>query len=327
MMPDPAGLARKIRAALGPCSLGTWPTPLVAGGALGTTAGLAALWVKREDRSAAPYGGNKVRGLEFLLADAPGDTVFVTVGGTGSTHCLATAVHARRLARRSAIAQFPQPSTDSADLVAAASTAYADVVVRAATRAGLPLVLARTWRAAQRLGTARWIPGGGAHPRAVVGHLLAALELGEQVPAPPDAVVLPLGTGSTAAGLVLGLACLGWPTRVVGVQVAPTLIANAWRSAWLARRARRLLFRRGVVLPLPPSHSPVVVDGLGRGYGFPTHSGESARARAAEHGLALDSTYGAKAFATLSELPGRGFHRVVFWHTFAFPPPLSELAR
>ncbi|MGH7646130.1 MAG: pyridoxal-phosphate dependent enzyme, partial [Gemmatimonadales bacterium] len=142
---DPAGLARKIRAALGPCRLGTWPTPLTAGGALGTEAGLAALWLKREDHSAAPYGGNKVRGLEFLLADAPADAVFVTVGGTGSSHCLATAVYARRLGRRSAIAQFPQPSTAAADLVAVRSAACADVVARAATRAGLPLALARAW--------------------------------------------------------------------------------------------------------------------------------------------------------------------------------------
>ncbi|MGH7644004.1 MAG: pyridoxal-phosphate dependent enzyme, partial [Gemmatimonadales bacterium] len=185
---------------------------------------------------------------------------------------------------------------------------------------------ARAWLAARRLGTPRWVPGGGAHPRAVIGHLLAALELGDQLPAPPDAVVLPLGTGSTAAGLVLGLACLGWPTRVVGVRVAPPLIANAWRSARLARAGARLLARQGVAIPRPPSFVPVVIDGLGRGYGFATARGEAARSRAAEHGLALDSTYGAKAFAALSQLPGRRFHRIVFWHTFAFPPsPASEL--
>ncbi|MGH7675925.1 MAG: pyridoxal-phosphate dependent enzyme, partial [Gemmatimonadales bacterium] len=183
------------------------------------------------------------------------------------------------------------------------------------------------WVAARRLGTPRWVPGGGAHPRAVIGHLLAALELGQQLPTPPDAVVLPLGTGSTAAGLVLGLACLGWPTRVVGVRVAPWPIANAWRSAHLARAGARLLAHCGLSVPRPTSFRPLVVDGLGRGYGFPTPRGEAARARAAAHGLALDATYGAKAFAALSALPGRGFHRIVFWHTFAVPPLPSELAR
>src|SRR2546426_2376143 len=52
------------------------------------------LFRSREDRSSARYGGNKVRALEFLLAGARPGTVFVTLGGTRSTHCLATAVHA-----------------------------------------------------------------------------------------------------------------------------------------------------------------------------------------------------------------------------------------
>src|SRR5256885_11120815 len=82
---DPERLTRKIRAALAPCSLGQWPTPLEpVPPALARALGLEALWVKREDRSSPRYGGNKVRGLEFLLAGAPPASVFVTVGGTRS---------------------------------------------------------------------------------------------------------------------------------------------------------------------------------------------------------------------------------------------------
>src|SRR2546421_7495436 len=175
---DPERLTRKIRAALAPCSLGQWPTPLERGApALARTLGVEALWIKREDRSSPRYGGNKVRGLEFLLAGAPPGSVFVTVGGTGSTHCLATAVHAAALSCRAALAQFPQPETATSRAVAAASQAHAALVVRAATRASLPVALLSAWRGARRLGSRRWIPAGGAHPRAVVGHLLATLEL------------------------------------------------------------------------------------------------------------------------------------------------------
>src|SRR5256884_358150 len=91
---DPAQLIEKIRATLAPGRLGDWPTPLERAAALGGAVGIAELTVKREDRSSARYGGNKVRALEFLLAGARPGTVFVTLGGTGSTHCLATAVHA-----------------------------------------------------------------------------------------------------------------------------------------------------------------------------------------------------------------------------------------
>jgi D-cysteine desulfhydrase len=218
---DPARLTQKIRATLAPCGLGDWPTPLEpAPPSLARAVGVAALALKREDRSASRCGGNKVRGLEFLLAGALPGTVFVTVGGTGSTHCLATAVHAAVLSCRTALAQFPQPDTPASRAVAAASAARAALVVRARSRATLPLALLSAWRGARALGKGprRWIPAGGAHPRAVVGHLLAGLELAEQAPEPPDAIVLPLGTGGTAAGVALAVAVLGWPTRTAGAR-------------------------------------------------------------------------------------------------------------
>jgi 1-aminocyclopropane-1-carboxylate deaminase/D-cysteine desulfhydrase-like pyridoxal-dependent ACC family enzyme len=68
----------------------------------------------------------------------------------------------------------------------------------------------------------------------------------------------------------------------------------------------------------------MVVDGIGAGYGHPTAGGDAARALAATHGLALEPTYGAKAFAVLPTLATHGFRRVVFWHTFALPPHIPE---
>ena len=64
---DSADFDRKLRAAFRPCCLGTWPTPLEAHPALATLTGVPKVWVKREDQSSAVYGGNKVRGLEFLF--------------------------------------------------------------------------------------------------------------------------------------------------------------------------------------------------------------------------------------------------------------------
>jgi len=316
---DPVLLTRKIREALGPCSLGRWPTPLDPGPALGAALGLEALWVKREDLSATRYGGVKVRGLEFLLAAAPADAVFVTIGGTGSTHCLATAVHAKALGFRSALAQFPQPETATVRAMAAATSSAAAVVVRAGSLLTFPLALVSAWRAARRLGRARWIPGGGAHPRGVAGHCCAGLELGTQASDPPDAIVTPLGSGGTAAGLLIAVRMLRWPTRIVAVRVAPLVVANGWRVAALARHTTRLLTTRGVPVPAAGPWRLEVVDGAGAGYGHPSPAGEAARRAAAAHGLLLDPTYGGKAFALLAPLAARGFRRIVFWHTFAAP--------
>ncbi|MGH7530568.1 MAG: pyridoxal-phosphate dependent enzyme, partial [Gemmatimonadales bacterium] len=127
-----ATFARKIRDTIGPCSLWTWPTPLESAPTLAAALGLRELWLKREDAA----GGNKVRGLEFLLGGAPG-SVFVSVGGSGSTHCLALARHGRALGHRVALAQFPQPATPASLAVAAATAAHADLIVRA-PRVALP---------------------------------------------------------------------------------------------------------------------------------------------------------------------------------------------
>jgi D-cysteine desulfhydrase len=312
MISDPDAIDQKIRGALACCSLAAWPTPLETAPALAPIAGVDMLWLKREDRA----GGSKVRGLEFLFADAPPGSVFVTIGGTGSSHCLATAVHASRVGGRAVVAQFPQPPSDTAAAIAAACRARAAAVVESRSLAGMPLALFRAWRVAGRLGPRRWIPGGGAAPAGVIGQFLGGLELAAQLPAPPDAVVAPLGSSGTVAGLALALAALAWPTRVVGVRVASRIVASGWHAASLALRARRKL---APIVALPRPRVPLVVNGLGRGYGHPTAAGEAARRDAGRVGLVLDSTYSAKAFAALPEIAALGFRRVVFWHTFAVP--------
>src|SRR6266513_6177919 len=314
-----AAFANKIRTAFASCSLGNWPTPLEAKPSLARDLGLQALWLKREDLG----GGNKIRGLEFLLAGAPPESVFVTIGGAGSSHWLATARATHTLGHRTAVALFPQPETDASRDVGAAIAGTARVVVRAASLVTFPWAIVRAWRAAHYLGAGkpRWIPGGGADPRAVLGHLLATLELSSQLALPPpDAIVVPLGTGGTAAGIALGVAWLGWSTEVVAVRVASRLVANRWRTLRLARQAAALLRRARIEFSVPRSAIRVrVVDAVGKGYGHPTPEGERAREFAAEHGLRLDPTYGAKAFSVLMRRADVNVQRAVFWHTFAWP--------
>src|SRR5688572_28609751 len=71
--------------------LGAWPTAVEPLGARPDT------WVKRDDRSAPGYGGNKVRTLEALFgaATAAGARVIWATGAYGSNHALATVLHAR----------------------------------------------------------------------------------------------------------------------------------------------------------------------------------------------------------------------------------------
>lgn len=316
-----AEITRKIRETFTSCSLGAWPTPLTPVPALASALGVRELWIKREDRSSPRYGGSKVRGLEFLLAEAGAGRVLMTIGGVGSTHCLATAVHGRALGCAVVLAQFPQPDTAMARRLGAATSAAATHVERSRWRAGFPAAVWRAWRAATRLGRPQWIPGGGAHPLAVVGQALGGLELASQLEDPPEVIVTALGSGGTAAGLCLAIGVMGWPTRVLGVRVAPWVVANRWRVDALQRAAEQRLHQAGIRVGGRRARQVLqIMNGLGRGYGYPTAAGERAQALAGRFGLSLDPTYTAKSFAVVPELGAEGIDRIVFWHTFAPPP-------
>ena len=84
----------RLLASLPWVSLGEWPTPVQHARGLGETHGLPSFYIKRDDLSSRIYGGNKVRKLEFSLADAlrRGYNRVMTMGAAGSNHVLATAM-------------------------------------------------------------------------------------------------------------------------------------------------------------------------------------------------------------------------------------------
>ena len=128
------------------------------------------------------------------------------------------------------------------------------------------------------------------------------------------------GCRRTAASIALAVAWLGWSTDVVGVRVAPAIVANRWRTTRLARRAAALI--RGAGIEFAVSRAAIrvrVVAAMGQGYGHPTVEGERATRVAAEHGLQLDPTYGAKAFSVFVQRADLNVKRAVFWNTFAWP--------
>jgi len=75
--------------------------------------GINSLWVKCDNLSSPLYGGNKVRKLEFLLADAKdkGYKKVMTAGGLGSNHCVATAVFCNQLNLKPSAVLVNQPIT------------------------------------------------------------------------------------------------------------------------------------------------------------------------------------------------------------------------
>ncbi len=305
-------------------SLGDFPTPAHRLEGLCESEGLCEIWIKRDDRSSSYYGGNKVRKLEFTLADARsrGMRWVLTFGGLGSNHCLATTIHSRRLGLRSILVLHPQPITEHV---------VTNLLLDA--KFGAELHLARS--AIERTLIAAWIrltrrrvytlPLGGSTPLGALGFVDAGMELARQVrsgdlPEPVE-VYLPLGTGGTMAGLLVGLRLAGLGSRLVGVRVTPERIGSARRVADLANRIVNLLRSSSDSIPglkFHPSDVCVVHDFYGPGYGAPTREAVEARDLLARtDGVRLDLTYTAKAFAALLARVRSGAEGpVLFWDTF-----------
>ncbi len=292
-------------------SLGRFPTPVERADALAPS-----LWIKRDDLTSDVYGGNKVRPLEFLLGGiGPGDRV-VTAGARGSTHALATAIHATRLGARVTVLHWPQEMNPVAAGVRERTRIAAHQLRDVRTVPG-----AYVRGLLERLRGARWIAPGGSVPLGTLGYVNAALELAEQVAAGlmpvPDRIVLPLGSGGTTAGLLLGLEIAGLPTRLVAARVVPRVVGNRGHVLRLAWQTSRLLERLAATrVPRPRlSRLEVVQDFYGGAYGRATTEASAAADRYhAWSGRNVDPTYSAKALAAALALRDAG--PTLFWLTY-----------
>lgn len=301
-------------------SLGSFPTAVEAMPALGSALGVPNLYVKREDRSGGPYGGNKVRKLEFLLGRARqrGRSTVVTGGGVGSHHVLATAAYAREVGLEPRAVQFPQPATDHVRANLRALAGLEPELRLVGSRALFPAALLRE-RVAAGFGDRHYVPVGGSSPLGTLGFVDAGLELARQVERGelprPDVVLTPASSGGTLAGLLVGLDRAGLDTRVVGVRVAGRYVANRPLVARTANRTAALLGGGGY----RPDDITLLDGYVGSGYAEPTPAGDRVTAVAADHGLELDPTYTAK---TVAALAGEfDDERVLYWHTLSESRP------
>jgi D-cysteine desulfhydrase len=288
--------------------LGTFPTPVQRLDVEGRF-----LLVKRDDLSGDLIGGNKVRGAEWLLGGVRAGERVVTVGPRGSSHALTIARYASRLGGIVTVVRWDQEMNEAARRVATLLEADARVIDVHWVPAAYAVA---TWH---RVRGARWIPAGGANPLAILGHVNSALELAEQVAAgacePPDRVVVPLGTGGTAAGLALGLRIAGLDARVVAVRVVPRILGRAGRVAYLANATAAVIEQHsGARVPrLEPGDVDVEEAFYAGGYGRPLANRPPDGALLAS-GVSLDDTYSRKAFAAALSLSAS--RRTLFWLTF-----------
>lgn len=303
--PELHRLFPELEATLPYLKLGSAPTPIAHLDGLGRA---NRLWCKDEGAYGSDgWGGNKVRKLEWIIPDvlAGGSGQILTVGGEGTNWGLATALYAREYGIETALALIDQPMDEHVraqlERLRRSGATLHFTRTKARTIAAAPWLFVRHIRG-RRL--PYYLPAGGSSPLGTLGYVEAALELAAQIASgempEPTHVVTAVGSGGTAAGLLVGLRLAGLRTRVIGVVVNDTLPLAERDIVGLARRTQRLLVRRGAAIgpvEFEPRALTVTREWLGPGYGVATREGAAAQRIGADHGLSLDPVYTAKALA------------------------------
>ncbi|TNC28261.1 1-aminocyclopropane-1-carboxylate deaminase/D-cysteine desulfhydrase [Amycolatopsis alkalitolerans] len=272
------------------------PTPLQRAPRLSAELGVE-IWLKRDDLTGVGLGGNKVRGLEYLLADAlrEGCDCLVTGAGPQSNWTVLAALTARQAGLRPYVVCYGNRPAPTGNLLLhhriGTELHFTGRPDRSTVDDGIAEVAARLRATGRRPYV---VPRGGATPLGALGYVRATTELAAQCPGPPATVWVATGSGGMHAGLAAGAAMAGAPYQVVGVTVS--------RPADECRRRVAELAAGAVALAGADACPDVVVrDGwLGPGYGMPSRAGErAAELVAVTEGVFLDPVFGAKAMAAL----------------------------
>lgn len=309
--------------------LANTPTPLQKMEKLSQRFGVE-IFFKRDDFTGSELSGNKVRKLEFILADAKakGARTVITCGGAQSNHCRATALAAVRAGLSSLLLLRTQDPANPPSLTG-------NILLDRLAGAQIIWITPEQYKArdeifdreAQRLlgegGNPYIIPEGGSTPLGAWGYVAAMEELAADLKlmdgsdVKPTTVVCATGSGGTTAGLAMGAEMYNANIRVVGVNVCDDrdyfvsiidTICGQFNETWPMDKPDGI-----------PAYD--ILDGyVGRGYALSQPKELAAIMDLVElEGVVLDPVYTGKAyFGMISELeknPERFGDRIVFIHT------------
>jgi D-cysteine desulfhydrase len=304
------------------------PTPLVLAPRLSAAFGGPRLLFKRDDLLPVAFGGNKVRSLDLIVANAlrQGADTLVTGAGSLSNHVRATAGVAALAGLRCRAVYWgtPPARVEGNHLLTrmlGAEIRFTNDFDRDSVDRGIQVSAAEV---TAHGGRPYSIPRGGACALGALAHVLAARETLGQCAAlgvMPQVVVMAVGGAATLAGWLLGTAVFSARWRLEAIAVSRPADESL-------ARARKLTAAAAAEIECPLDLNGVEVfvhDGFfGAGYGIPSPEGQIAIAAAARaEGVFLDPTYTGKAMAGYLKFLSLGRYAgtdaVLFLHTGGAP--------
>lgn len=287
------------------------------------------VWIKRDDLTESAMSGNKLRKLEFILAEAKarGCNTLITCGGEQSNHCRATALAAAHtglkshlILRRSA-ERATGDAPDGNLLVDYLAGARVSLYPLKEYVSRLPQLFT-DWENhyLEQGDRALCIPTGGSDGLGIWGYIRGAEELLADcldIGFEPDRLVCASGSGGTQAGLTLGCQLLDAQTRVTGYAVCDS---EAYFVNKIQEDVKQWAEAYSQAFPFDPQQIHVNDKYIGPGYGIATEEIFQVISLVAQlEGILLDPVYTGKAFYGLLKDIELGLYancrNIVFVHT------------
>jgi D-cysteine desulfhydrase len=304
------------------------PTPLQEMRRLSAYYGGPRIFFKRDDLTGFELTGNKIRKLEFLLADAlrKKATVLITYGGIRSNHCRATAAAGAQvglkvhLLLRGRPPRHPYDGNVLLDHLFGAQLSFCSLRDYVRKRDALIADLMQHYR--RKGERPYYFPVGASVPMGCWGYVRAFEETCAQLGAMKMRAthfVNAIGSGGTTAGLLLGRELLGKRDAQIWSVAVCDDAEYFYREVREMINQTRKQFKLGV-----PDAAEIpfeVIDGyIGDGYGIPYEEEMREIKRVAQmEGVLLDAVYTGKAFYGLVDQIRQGKlgrkDTVVFFHT------------
>jgi len=289
------------------------------------------IYVKRDDQSGIALSGNKIRKLEFVLADALAQKadMVITCGGAQSNHCRATAIAAAMLGLNCRLLlRTPDPSNPPPleGNILLDRMAGADIVwVTPDEYKQRDDLMANEAASLQSFGRKAYtIPEGASNALGALGYIRATEELVNDITTTlgganrPCTIINAAGSGGTSAGLILGAKIFDVNARIAGVNVCDD---REYFVKAIGDICERAIVDYHLGVDFNRQRDIEIIDGyVGLGYALSqTEELELICEVARTEGIFLDPVYTGKAFyGMIQELkrdPKCLGERIIFLHT------------
>lgn len=270
------------------------------------------IYIKRDDMTGMLFSGNKIRKLEFAVAEAlqqNADTL-ITCGGVQSNHARATAVVATKLGMKSVLVLRGDANSDIEGNLLVDHLMGADVrfITPEQYRDDVGGIMERIAEELRGQGRQSYIlPEGASNAIGAMGYLAATEEIATQLSAMNvniDAVVCATGSGGTQAGLIMGKKLHHLNYEVYGVNVCDDEDYFTRKIYTIIETARQRFH-----LDLTIRHNEIrILDGyVGEGYALNRPQEiEFIKSVAKDEGIVLDPVYTGKALLGLMDQIKKG---------------------